>query len=297
MEGLGENFGSHRTVKMLPQRRVLSGSVQGSSADAGCAVCRCASDGFLDEASFSNLPHLPPLAQLLAGWGDVQLEHEGELSAELPSDGESHTAARPVLPPSKAIGVTFHTKNKQWEAHLWVKDRQLGKRKKKGTQIFLGSFQTEDDAKAAHDRAAIKLDVRETKKGTPYPLNFPASAHARYMAEHADWSPRDFVWKIRRLSHKFSKGRSAMKGVSVRCRTTKAAHFGAKISQTMRDGEKRTFDLGKFAREEDAGRAYDRALLFLKGGHSECVTNFRPSEYSVEEIEEAGRSMFGTASS
>ena len=256
-------------------------------------VYQRASDQLHDEGSTSNLPHIDALLSV----SDFELELERQLAAEIASDdGSAGAPAQRVLPPDEAIGVTYHKKNKQWEAHLWVKDRQLGKRKKKGAQIFLGNYKSQDDAKAAHDRAALKLGVQETAKGRPYPLNFPEAAQARFMKEHADWTARDFLWKIRRFSHKFSKGRSTMKGVSVRSRKGKAAYYEAKISQTMNSGEKRTFDLGKFECEVDAGRAYDRALLFLKGQLSDCVTNFRPSEYSAAEIQEVGSSLLGSQS-
>jgi hypothetical protein len=302
MEGVGENFGCQRAKLILAPQMVPA--VPELDVDLDCVITgdcagayQRAAQELHDEASFSNLPQLDQLDQILA-LGD--LEFELEVQEEFMSDGQSANALPrppwPVLPRSEAIGVTYHKKNEQWEAHLWVRDRQLGKRKKKGTQIFLGNFRTQDEAKAAHDQAAIKLDVRETAKGKPYPLNFPESAQSRVMQEHADWTPRDFVWKIRRFSHKFSKGRSAMKGVSVRSRKGKAACYEAKISQTMGDGEKRTFDLGKHECEEDAGRAYDRALLFLKGGDSDCVTNFRPSGYPVAEIQQVGRRLLRTPS-
>ena len=259
-----------------------------------------ASEQLPEAGSSSNLQldlgQLNPLLEL----GDLDVGLDPSLVAELMTVNEPANAPvhppRPVLPPSKDVGVTYHKKNKQWEAHLWVKDRPLEKRKKKGSQIFLGNFETRDEAKAAHDLAAIKLDIRENAKGKPYSLNFPESAHSRYLEEHADWTPRDFVWKIRRFSHKFSKGRSSMKGVSVRTRKRKTViYYEAKISHTTNDGEKRTFDLGKYSCDEDAGRAYDRALLFLNGGDSLCVTNFRPSEYSIAEIEEAGQRFFASA--
>lgn len=202
---------------------------------------------------------------------------------------------RPVVPAAESVGVTYHRKNKQWEAHLWLKGVQLRHRKKKGVQIFLGSFTTEDEAKKAHDMAAIKLDVRETARGKAYPLNFPEAAHAGYISEHADWSPRDFLWKLRRSSPKFNKGKSVMKGVTVRKAGRKsscAKTYESKISQTLRDGEKTTFDLGKYASEEEAGEAYDRALLFLKGADElNCITNFQPSRYSAAEIQEAGKKL------
>jgi len=88
------------------------------------------------------------------------LEEDGEFSEECVDGATAVLSPRPVLPPGKKIGVSFHKKNKQWEAHLWVRGHQLRGREKKGVQIFLGTFNTVDEAKQAHDRAAIKLEVR-----------------------------------------------------------------------------------------------------------------------------------------
>jgi hypothetical protein len=206
-------------------------------------------------------------------------------------DAKSHQQLPPwpVLPPSEDIGVTYRKKSKQWEAHLWLKRSKLQYCKKRGAQLFLGSFKSKDEAKAAHDKAAIKLDVRETREGTPYPLNFSESTHAGYIARHCNWSIRDFVWKIRRLSRKFTTGKSGMKGVTVRkLKWTKDEYYEATISQRMDGGRKIAFDLGRFERADEAGKAYDRALLFLKGADPDCVTNFRPSRYSSAEVREVG---------
>lgn len=205
---------------------------------------------------------------------------------------------RPVLDLSESIGVTYHKKNKEWEAHLWLKGKQhRNKRKKKGVQIFLGQFASADEAKRAHDRAALKLEIHESARGRPYPLNFPEAHHRSYLAAHSKWSARDFLWKLRRSSQHFSKGKSGMKGVTVRRSTKKGIQtltYEAKISQTLRDGVnlKQTFNLGNFASEEEAGRAYDLALLYLKGADElTCITNFRPSDYSEAEIQETGRRL------
>lgn len=231
------------------------------------------------------------------------LLHGTVLSHGSPVDSSAGASdQRLVVAPSKSIGVTHHKKNKKWEAHLWLKTRQLcnnNKRKKKGMQLFLGQFATEDEAKRAHDRAALKLEVgASARTGKPYPLNFPESEHASYMAEHSAWSARDFLWKVRRSSQHFSKGKSLMKGVTVRTRSRKGVEtvtFEAKISRTVHQvgSIKKTVNLGIFASEEEAGRAYDVALLFLEKGADELttITNFRPSDYSEAAVQEAGRKL------
>lgn len=50
------------------------------------------------------------------------------------------TELRPVVPPADSIGLSYHRKNKQWEAYLWLKAYQLrnNRKKKKGVQVFRG---------------------------------------------------------------------------------------------------------------------------------------------------------------
>lgn len=91
---------------------------------------------------------------------DRSTECDGERSHDHADASTGGPTLLPKLPCGKKMGVCYHKKNKQWEAHLWVKGEQLRGRKKKGVQIFLGNFEAEEDAKIAHDRAAIKLKVK-----------------------------------------------------------------------------------------------------------------------------------------
>ena len=126
--------------------------------------------------------------------------------------------------------------------------------------MYLGHFATADEAKRAHDKAALKIrkTAKGRGKGKVYPLNFSESDYTNYLAEHSGWSERDFLWKIQRSSLKFSKGRSSMKGVRVRTSTRKGVEtvaFEAKISRKTEEGSKH-FKLGMFESEEAAGKAY-----------------------------------------
>jgi hypothetical protein len=91
---------------------------------------------------------------------DDQSAEPVESGGERSNDHIREATSPPVLPSGEKIGVTFHPKSKQWESHLWVSDHQLRGRKKKGVQIYLGNYKTEEEAKLAHDRAAIKLRVK-----------------------------------------------------------------------------------------------------------------------------------------
>ena len=63
------------------------------------------------------------------------------------------------------------------------------------------------------------------------------------------------------------------------------------VAQTgvTEDGKPRRIHIGRFAREEDAARAYDRVNI-ANVGHAEAKTNFPIAEYRAEwaELEELG---------
>lgn len=136
-------------------------------------------------------------------------------------------------------------------------------------------------------------------KGKPYALNFPEDVHASFMEAHADWTTRDFLWKVRRTSNKFSKGKSSLRGVTVRPHSGKRRQEGvvkyeSRLSVVTATecgvDAKQTLSLGSFESEEEAGKAYDRAQLFLYKDRPaveqlRCVTNYKPSTYSDSEIE------------
>lgn len=223
----------------------------------------------------------------------VELDNTVDAAQAGPSQGRRPW---PVLEPGHKKGVGVRAGDgKSWEAHIWLSDVDIEREKsKKGMQCFLGSFATEEEAKRAHDKAAIILDVRVSKNGTLYSLNYPEKEYADFIAEHAQSSRRAVLWEIRRESlGKFSKGECALKGVK-RKKSGKPGYTAtiALTSQVDGKSKKTTMSIGHFATEEDAGREYDRALLFIKGTHDlGCITNFQPESYTATEIERVGRKL------
>lgn len=214
----------------------------------------------------------------------------------VPGEGESGQRGKSSSSP-KASGICRNTNNNKWEANFRLPGVQV--RKKPGWQIYLGSFNTETEAKQVHDKAAIKLSRSEWGEvlKADYGLHFPdANSRANYesyLAEYEDWNFRDFVWNLRRWNPAFTTGQSGMKGVKVIMGKRTKLAYTADISHTY-NSEKKLFKLGKFKSLDEAGKAYDRALLFINKHVTEaekfhCITNFRPSTYSTEEILQAGR--------
>ena len=206
-----------------------------------------------------------------------------------------------VLAPKKYRGVVYNINTSKWEAHVWDANKvqkqdaasRGTKRVKAGVQIYLGQYHTCEEAAAVHDMAAIKMGLTHDNKFTNlgscsrplYSLNFPVEAYEGEVLEYQDWSVRDYLWKLRKGGVGFSRGSSALKGVSWK---KKLNRFDARYS-SKDGGVKREFYLGLFEDEEMAGRHYDLALLFFKG--EDAITNFRPSLYSDVEVAEYGRHL------
>ena len=135
--------------------------------------------------------------------GDLSWDEIFMNLVSLPSAGRRW----PVVAPGESIGVDVR-RNGTWEAHVWLKDHNIKRsaKPKNGHQFFMGSFDTKDEAKCAHDQTAIMLDVRVTKNDTLYSLNHLQERYVVHIAEHAGWSRRDYMWKMWRYSGKFSKG-------------------------------------------------------------------------------------------
>lgn len=206
----------------------------------------------------------------------------------------------------KYRGIVYNKNTGKWEAHVWDPSKQKqknaterlrgkSKRVKAGVQIYLGQYHTCEEAASVHDKAAIKMGLTHDNNINPnigssssrpsYALNFAAEAYEVEVLEYQDWSVRDYLWKLRKGGLGFSRGSSALKGVTWKKKVNK---FEARYS--LKDGGvKREFCLGLFDEEEMAGWHYDMAILFFK--KEEAITNFKPSEYSQAEVDEYGRRL------
>ena len=162
-----------------------------------------------------------------------------------------------AAPTSAFKGVAQHRITRRWEAHIWHDKRQ----------VYVGSFGSEDEAARAYDRAAIHL---RKKTG----LNFPP-AHYEAEAEQLRGMTRQaLLAQLRRGSVGFNRGSAKYRGVSWRSHT---GRWEARISGVE---DRRYTYLGTYDTAEEAARAYDRAVIALKG--DKAVTNFPVDEYAAE---------------
>ena len=156
---------------------------------------------------------------------------------------------------SQYRGVAVHRYTGKWEAHIW----------EAGKQLYLGSFEREEQAARVYDRAAIKLKKENAV------LNFEISEYEEELEHLARISKEDMVMELRRQSAGFSRGTAAFRGVTYRQQT---GRWEARIGRLL--GRKYTY-LGTFKTGEEAARAYDRAAILTRG--REAITNYNIDEY------------------
>lgn len=159
---------------------------------------------------------------------------------------------------SRFRGVTKHRRSGRWEAHIWVKEI--------GRQVYLGGYENEEHAAEAYDVAALKC------KGKKVKTNFEVSRYQDLLDCMDSISLEELIMAVRRQSQGFSRGSSTYRGVT-------AHPSGRWESRIGIPGSKHIY-LGLYEDEKDAAKAYDRALVRLRG--TAAATNFSLSEYKKE---------------
>lgn len=155
---------------------------------------------------------------------------------------------------SKFRGVTHHCRTGRWEAHIW----------EDGKQVYLGGFDSEEQAALAYDIAAVKC------RGNDAVTNYPIANYAQELANLEQVTKDELVLSLRRQSKGFVKGTSKYRGVT----RHQKGKWEARIGQLV--GKKYRY-LGLFDSEEDAAAAYDREAVRQKG--LDAITNFAITAY------------------
>nr|USN25379.1 apetala 2 [Dunaliella parva] len=156
-------------------------------------------------------------------------------------------------------GVTHHVRTNRWESHIW----------EDGKQLYLGGFDTEEQAALSYDLAATKF------RGDKAATNFELSAFPKEV-ELLNTVTRDELVAELRAHSRQAAGKpissSKYKGVTRHAKGRWEARIGASSRKYMY--------LGLFGTQEEAAMAYDREAVRQKG--REAQTNFSLDMYTEE---------------
>ncbi|KAI5069086.1 hypothetical protein GOP47_0015387 [Adiantum capillus-veneris] len=116
---------------------------------------------------------------------------------------------------AQAADAQISDSNSQNNNNSKSKHTNINKKTRNGKQIYLGAFDTEDEAAGAYDRAVLKFYEGNDSKQTQL-LNFKASEYNNELELRQTMDPNKYMAYIRGGAPHFAKGRSKYRGVSYR---------------------------------------------------------------------------------
>ncbi|RID47075.1 hypothetical protein BRARA_I03702 [Brassica rapa] len=195
--------------------------------------------------------------------------------SSIPTDVKPQNPTSPASTRRSSIyrGVTRHRWTGRYEAHLWDKSSWNSIQNKKGKQVYLGAYDSEEAAAHTYDLAALKYWGPDTI------LNFPAETYTKELEEMQRCTKEEYLASLRRQSSGFSRGVSKYRGVA---RHHHNGRWEARIGRVF--GNKYLY-LGTYNTQEEAAAAYDMAAIEYRGANA--VTNFDISNY-IDRLKKKG---------
>ncbi|KAG1681356.1 hypothetical protein FOA52_007404 [Chlamydomonas sp. UWO 241] len=170
------------------------------------------------------------------------------------------TGEQPVAAATSSFrGVSLNRKS--WEAVLWDRDTS--------SKIYLGVFDSEEEAARVFDRASIVFKGAEAK------TNFPVTDYAQELPQLKKMTRKEVIAHERRASNGSAEARPA---TVVGAGTGSVRQTSGRWETQVKTGSRMTY-LGTHSTDEDAARMFDFAVLSLRGVDTQTVTNFGKGAY------------------
>ncbi|XP_010550826.1 PREDICTED: ethylene-responsive transcription factor WRI1-like [Tarenaya hassleriana] len=173
-----------------------------------CTSVAASSSSSSSVSSSSSDPPIPPEAPRPKRTKRTKKSSSSSLTTSIDEKTQNPTSPGSGRRSSIYRGVTRHRWTGRFEAHLWDKSSWNSIQNKKGKQVYLGAYDSEEAAARTYDLAALKYWGPDTI------LNFPIGTYTKELEEMNRVTKEEYLASLRRQSSGFSRGVSKYRGVA-----------------------------------------------------------------------------------